>query len=67
MSIPEKSLKLFFDYLKFVNPSWNLMWFENCIIDNFKEQADNDKFTTGDQNVIIMENIFFHPEEVGFI
>lgn len=63
--IPENSLKLFFEYMKMTEKEMLIHFLDSCIIPDFAEQLEAEVWT--DNNLIILENVFFHPEEAGFI
>lgn len=58
-----KSTQFFFNYLKQFWES-NVHSFEpSCIIENFAEKAESD---FPDNSIIVLENCYFQPEEIGF-
>ena len=65
--IAENSLQLFHDYIKMVIPTYNLHFSETCIIGDWAEKMEAEAYTQGENSVLILENVFFNPEEAGFI
>ena len=48
-------------------PGYNITYMESCIIGDFAEKMEAEAFTQGENSLLILENVFFHPEEAGFI
>ena len=59
----ENSTKLFYEFLKMTS-DFTIYFHESCLIPDFQEALENE--TWQDNSLIIMENVFFHPEEAGY-
>ena len=48
-------------------PGYNITYVDSCIIGDFAEKMEAEAFTQGENSLLILENVFFHPEEAGFL
>lgn len=61
ISTPSYSSKFFFEHLK-TSLDQICHFSENCLIEDFQDQAE----TFADNSILVLENIFFSPEEIGY-